>query len=54
MYHLIAKSNVVAEATWFSRYGGDAYPWAGTLVYDGKVYDHIHYRARGASGAMRW
>ena len=46
-YHLIARSNTVATATWFSRYGGDVYQWAGTLVYDGKVYDHIHYRARG-------
>ena len=45
--HLIAKSNVVAQATWFSRYGGDLYRWAGTLVYDGKVYDHVRYRARG-------
>jgi hypothetical protein len=45
--HLLAKSNAVVDATWFSRYGGDAYLWAGTLVYDGKVYDHIHYRARG-------
>src|SRR6185503_8305708 len=44
---LISKSNSVVNATWFSRYGGDAYLWAGTLVYDGKVYDHIHYRARG-------
>jgi len=45
--HLIARSNTVAQATWFSRYAGDAYPWLGTLVYDGKVYDHVHYRARG-------
>ncbi|HWH72502.1 MAG TPA: hypothetical protein VNT26_24280, partial [Candidatus Sulfotelmatobacter sp.] len=44
---LIARSNTVATATWFSRYTGDAYLWAGTLVYDGKVYDHVHYRARG-------
>ncbi len=48
VYHLIGTSNAVATATWFSRYRADtAYPWAGTLVYDGKVYDHIHYRARG-------
>jgi hypothetical protein len=45
--HLIAKSNSVATATWFSRYGGDLYLWSGALVYDGKVYDHIRYRARG-------
>jgi hypothetical protein len=37
----------VEQATWFSRYSGDAYLWTGTLVYDGKVYDHIHFRARG-------
>ena len=24
-----------------------SYPWRGTLVYDGKVYDHIRFRARG-------
>jgi hypothetical protein len=47
VYHLIARSNAVATATWFSRYGGDLYQWWGTLVYDGKVYDHIRYRARG-------
>ncbi|HYG33940.1 MAG TPA: lamin tail domain-containing protein, partial [Clostridia bacterium] len=45
--HLISKKYLVEDATWFSRYPGDAYLWAGTLVYDGKVYDHIHYRARG-------
>lgn len=47
VFHLISRSNLVADATWFSRYGGDLYQWQGTLVYDGKVYDHIRYRARG-------
>ncbi len=45
--HLLARSNAVATATWFERYPGDLYKWSGALVYDGKVYDHIHYRARG-------
>jgi hypothetical protein len=45
--HLISKSNSVVTATWFERYGGDLYKWSGALVYDGKVYDHIRYRARG-------
>lgn len=45
--HLIGTSNAVTTATWFSRYGGDAYQWQGTLVYDGQVLDHIRYRARG-------
>ncbi len=46
-FHLIGRSNTVATATWFSRYGGDLYQWGGALVYDGKVLDHIRYRARG-------
>lgn len=45
--HLLARNADVEAATWWSRYGGDDYPWPGTLVYDGEVYDHIHYRARG-------
>jgi len=28
-------------------YGGSDYLWQGALVYDGVVYDHINYRARG-------
>ncbi len=45
--HLLGKRAAIEESTWFSRYGGDAYPWLGTLVYDGRVYDHIRHRARG-------
>lgn len=44
---LIGQSNEIATATWFSRYTGDLYQWDGALVYDGKVLDHIRYRARG-------
>ena len=46
-YHLISKNADVENATWWSRYGGDNYLWKGTLVYDGVVYDHVSYRARG-------
>ena len=46
-YHLISKNSDVEEATWWSKYQGDNYLWKGTLVYDGVVYDHISYRARG-------
>ncbi|MBX3748396.1 MAG: lamin tail domain-containing protein [Verrucomicrobiae bacterium] len=45
--HLLARRSAVEDATWFSRYGGDAYRWRGTLVFGGRVYDHIRYRARG-------
>jgi hypothetical protein len=47
VYHLLSKRTSVENCTWFSRYGGDQYLWHGTLVYDGEVYDHIRYRARG-------
>ena len=45
--HLLGKRQSTEQSTWLGRYGGDAYPWLGTLVYDGEVYDHIHHRARG-------
>jgi hypothetical protein len=40
-------------------YGGAEYLWDGCLVYDGEVYDHIRYRARGgvwryAMGKNMW
>ncbi len=50
--HLLSRNTDVENATWFEHYWGDLYKWSGTLVYDGKVYDHIHYRARG--GAWRY
>ncbi|MCX5675610.1 MAG: lamin tail domain-containing protein, partial [Planctomycetota bacterium] len=46
-YHLLSKKDSVERATWIDKYGGDLYKWSGTLVYDGVVYDNIHYRARG-------
>ncbi|HYE31733.1 MAG TPA: lamin tail domain-containing protein [Methylomirabilota bacterium] len=59
VYHIISKSNTVFKATWGDRYGDDDYPYRGTLVYDGKVYDHIGFRARGgvwryAMGKNMW
>ena len=47
VYHLISKKDSVEHAIWIDKYGGDLYLWNGTLVYDGEVYDHIRYRARG-------
>ena len=42
-----------------SAYRGSDYLWDGALVYDGEVYDHIRYRARGgvwryAMGKNMW
>ncbi|MHC4565178.1 MAG: lamin tail domain-containing protein, partial [Planctomycetota bacterium] len=59
VYHLISRKPDVETATWFEHYGGSDYKWYGTLVYDGRVYDHIQYRARGgvwryAMGKNMW
>ncbi len=65
VYHLISSAEDVHECQFVpiadARCNPQAniYKWAGTLVYDGVVYDHIHYRARGgwathAFGKNRW
>jgi hypothetical protein len=63
VYTLISRSSDVDLCTAYN--GGDQLPqtignlsnegrfafnWGGTLVYDGRVYDHIRYRLRGANG----
>ncbi len=59
VYHLIAKRDAVEDCTWYDRSHGDEYFWQGTLVYDGRVYDHVHFRPRGgvwryAMGKNMW
>ena len=51
--HLLSKNSDVETSTWYERYMGDLYKWEGTLVYDGTVYDHIRYRARGGTHRYR-
>ncbi len=56
VYHLISSAEDVHECQFVPisdpRCNPEAsiYKWTGTLVYDGKVYDHIRYRARGGGG----
>jgi lamin tail-like protein/CotH protein len=52
VYHLIVKNQDVLDALHMpgahgGEYWGSDYPWYATLVYDGTVYDHITFRARG-------
>jgi hypothetical protein len=59
VYHLISKKTSIENCTWFEKYRGSDEKWYGTLVYDGDVYDHIGYRARGgcwryAMGKNMW
>ena len=58
-YQLISKQSSVENSNWIDQYTGEQYPYSGTLVYDGVVYDNIHYRARGgmwryAMGKNMW
>ncbi|MEM7313379.1 MAG: CotH kinase family protein, partial [Planctomycetota bacterium] len=51
-YHLITTRQDHEDAQHIpnsptSSYGGSEYRWHGALVYDGEVYDHVRYRARG-------
>ena len=52
-FHLLARESEVLVATgWapgkpLNQYRGDDYLWTGALIYDGEVYDHIHFRMRG-------
>lgn len=51
-YWLIAKGSSVQNTTWRGQNWDHEYHFTGTLVVDGKVYDHVRYRARG--GAWRY
>lgn len=65
VYHLLAAKRDVEAAMWRPRWDGDvedprhAYRHTGTFVYDGVVYDHVKFRARGggwrhAMGKNMW
>jgi hypothetical protein len=64
-YHLITTrqahvdSQFIPNSTRGGGYGGSDYLWHGALVYDGEVYDHVRFRARGgvwryAMGKNMW
>ncbi|MGB0327066.1 MAG: lamin tail domain-containing protein [Akkermansiaceae bacterium] len=45
-YFLLTTSGWVNDSQ-FGGYRGSEYLWPGTMIYDGRVYDHIQYRPRG-------
>jgi autotransporter-associated beta strand protein len=47
VYQLLSTNASVQQSNWTQQYWGDLYKWEGTLIYNGVVYDHIRYRARG-------
>src|SRR5688572_425022 len=56
-YHLIARAEDVRDSQW--NQNANRKPFSGTLIYDGKVYDHITFHNRGqastyVSGKNKW
>ena len=56
-YHLLARADEVEKSQWHG--GFNRVPFSGTLVYDGRVYDHIQFHNRGqastyVAGKNKW
>ncbi len=47
IYHLISQEEDILDCQYNSAFNNKVYRFLGTLVYDGKVYDHMRYRIRG-------
>ncbi|MGH9361150.1 MAG: CotH kinase family protein, partial [Thermoanaerobaculia bacterium] len=69
VYFLIARAQEIAECVAYNpawqipksnEAARDAFNWEGTFVYEGEVYDHIHFRLRqandryGGTGKRSW
>jgi len=50
-YHLVSNSGNVTDSQYSSSAGNTRF--YGTLIYDGKVYDHIQYKVRGEASTYR-
>ncbi len=54
VYHLLSRNSDVENCFWNPEWDDGHYHFRGTLVYDGVVYDHIHYHIRGQVSTFRW
>ncbi|NQU19688.1 MAG: lamin tail domain-containing protein, partial [Candidatus Nealsonbacteria bacterium] len=58
-FHLISRESDVLDCQYNSSYNDKVFRFAGTLVVGEEVYDHVHYRIRGAgstyvAGKNKW
>jgi len=51
VYQLIARNNDIENSQWNGNYNEQYLE--GTLVYDGKVYDHMKFRNKGSASTYR-
>jgi hypothetical protein len=59
VYHLLSRATDVQNCQYNSSYDNRQYYFSGTLIYDGAVYDNVHYRIRGQystfqTGKNKW
>ncbi len=54
VYHLLARETDVLTCQYNGSWDDTQYHFGGTLVYDGEVYDNIHYRIRGQASTFNW
>jgi len=54
VYHLISREEDVLNCQYNSAYDNGVYRFAGTIVYEGEVYDHVLYRIKGQASTFRW
>ncbi len=52
VYHLLSRAVDVRNCQYSGSYDNTEYYFSGTLVYDGAVYDNIHYRIRGQASTF--
>lgn len=54
VYHLVARETDILTCQYNSSWDTTEYHFGGTFVYDGNVYDNIHYRIRGQASTFMW
>jgi len=52
--YFLLSTNTHVDDSQFGGYSGSEYLWPGTMVYDGRVYDHIQYRPRGGGHRFQY
>ena len=52
--HLIARNTDIVNCQYNQSYDNSSYYFSGTLIYNGKIYDNIHFRIRGQYSTFQW
>ncbi|MCX7044822.1 MAG: lamin tail domain-containing protein, partial [Candidatus Sumerlaeota bacterium] len=47
VFHVLCSKSEIEKSTWLDHYTANEYPYMTTLVFEGRVYDHVPFRMRG-------